>query len=77
MILEFLCFVLLVSVVGAAATRWVWLKTRKSSGGEAQSIDRDEGRLPDSFFDPRTPVSPNQRKDELLPARKNKCEFCR
>lgn len=77
MIREFLCFVLFVSAVGGAATRWVGLKNRKNSGGEAQSIDRDEGRLPDSFFDPRTPDSPNERKDELLPVRKNKCEFRR
>ena len=77
MILEVLCCVLLVSVVGTAATWWVWLKSCKNSGGEAQSNDRDEGTLPDSFFDPRTPDSPNERKDELLPARKDKCEFRR
>ena len=77
MIREFLCLVLLVSAFGGVATRRVGLKSRKNSGGEAQSNDRDEGRLPDSFFDPRTPDSPNERKDELLPARKNKCEFSR
>jgi len=77
MIREFLCFVLCVPAVGGAATRRVGLKSRKNSGGEAQSIDRDEGTLPDSFFNPRTPDSPNERKDELLPARKNKCEFRR
>jgi hypothetical protein len=65
MILEVLCFVVLVSLVGAAAARWVWLKTRKNSSGKAQSTDQDKGRLPDSFFDPRTPESSNQRRDEL------------
>jgi len=77
MIREFLCFVLFVSAVGGTATRRVGLKNCKNSGGETQSIDRDEGTLPDSFFDPRTPDSPNERKDELLPVRKNKCEFRR
>jgi len=77
MIREFLCFVLLVSSFGGAATRRAWPKSCKNSGGEAQSNDRDEGTLPDSFFDPRTPDSPNERKDELLPARKDKCEFRR
>jgi hypothetical protein len=77
MIREFLCFVLLVCAFVGAATRLVWLKSRKNSSGEAQSIDRDEGRLPDSFFDSCTPDSPNERKDELLAVRKNKCEFRR
>jgi len=77
MIREFLCFVLFVSAVGGAATPRAWPKSCKNSGGEAQSNDRDEGTLPDSFFDFRTPDSPNERKDELLPVRKNKCEFRR
>jgi hypothetical protein len=77
MIREFLCFVFLVSSFEGAATRWAWPKSCKNFGGEAQSNDRDEGTLPDSFFDPRTPDSPNERKDELLPVRKKKCKFRR
>jgi len=77
MIREFLCFVFLVFAVGGVVSWWVWLKNHNNSQGEPQSIDRHEGSLPDSFFDPRTADSPKEHKSELLAARKNKSEFRR
>ena len=32
----------------------VWLRKRSNPPSEAQSMDRDQGSLPDSFFDPCT-----------------------
>jgi hypothetical protein len=77
MIREFLCLVFLVSAVGGVISWRIWLKSHSNSQGAPQSIDRHEGGLPDSFFDPHTSDSQKERKSELLRARKNKCEFRR
>ena len=75
MIREFLCFALLVSAVGGFVFWWV--KTHGRSQGRPQSIDRHEGNLPDSYFDPGSSGAPTKRKSDLLLARKNKGGFRR
>ena len=77
MIRELLCFVSLGFAVGGIVFWRVWLKNQSSSQGEPQSINRHEGSLPNSFFDPGTSGSPKERKSELLAARKNKGGFRR
>jgi len=54
MIPEFLWFVFLVSALVGFGFWRIWFRNRSYSPGEAQFMDRDEGGLPDSFFDTRT-----------------------
>jgi hypothetical protein len=77
MIREFLGFVVLVFGVVGVLSWWVWFKDHSNLQAEPQPIDRHEGSMPDSFFELRTSDPPKERKSELLPARKNKCEFRR
>ena len=54
MIPEFLWLAFLVLAVMGLWFLPVRLKNRSNSPREAQSMDRDQGSLPESFFDPRT-----------------------